>query len=408
MTITAHAGPLVVFPDSVNGANPELGPSLFTQGAGVLDPRPFYTYEPGQNFGAVTAGWGLTSDLVTLNAIPFTATANLIAANQHTTNGTPMTLASSTADGLGVGASILRADTGALVTGLLEIDPPVAQVTATIAAGSTTMTVSAVAAPGGHAYNLLSPGMVLSGTSIAANTIILGFGSGGGGLGTYILNQPPTAAIAGGTITAKGIGLSSIVGATGTTYYDPHRVPFGTAGTIQLWNPAALLSRVLVITADSASAATTTFTVRGYDTSYYAQTEQITVTPGSALSTNGVKAWKWIQSITPNATEGTHNFEVGTIDTVGFPIRSDNFQIGIPGPAFDVNIMFNNATIASATGYTAAVLTTPTATTGDVRGTYALQTSSNGTLRLVVSQSPKLGNFQSIAGLYGNTNYSDF
>lgn len=395
MSTSAFTGPLVAFGQATAGSpdyNPEMGPSLFADGFGILDPRTQFTYNPGQNFGSATRGWVGTNRIMTLNAIPFTATNNIIAAAAHTVSGTAMTLASASTDGLAVGVSIVRQDTGKTVTGLLEIDPPVAQCTATIAAGSTTMNVTALAAPGGHCYNTLAPGMVLSGTSVTTGTTIVGYGTGGGGVGTYIISAPPTAAISGGTITAKGFGTQNAI-------------PFGQQGTIQMWNPGYMLSRLLVITANNSSAATTTFTVNGFDCYGFPMTENITVTPGSALTTNGKKAFKYIQSVTPNATEATYTFAVGTIDTVGFPIRSDTYQVGQES---DVTIMFNNAVIASSTGYTAAVLTTATATTGDVRGTYALQTSSNGTLRLVVTQSPPIPNLGSTAGLYGVTQYSAF
>jgi hypothetical protein len=267
------------------------------------------------------------------------------------------------------------------------------------------MNVTAMTSPGGHCYNLLNVGMVISGTSVVTGTYITGFGTGGGGIGTYTVSQAPSAAISGGTITAKGIGLASQVIGGQTVYADPHRVPFGNAGTVQLWWPPAMLSRCLIITASNSSAATTTFTVEGYDIYGYAQTEQIVVTPGSAVSTTGLKAWKWIQSITPNATEATYNFEVGTADTVGFPLRSDTWQAAAE---YDVSIMFNNAAIAASTGYTAAVPTTATATTGDPRGTYALQTSSNGTLRLITTQSPKIASYGTIAGFLGVPNFADF
>ena len=68
--------------------------------------------------------------------------------------------------------------------------------------------------------------------------------------------------------------------------------------------------------------------------------------------------------------------------------------------------MMNNAIIAATTGYTAAVKTTATATTGDVRGTYALQTSSNSTLVFTASQSPLIANVNTSVGLYGVTQYT--
>ena len=71
--------------------------------------------------------------------------------------------------------------------------------------------------------------------------------------------------------------------------------------------------------------------------------------------------------------------------------------------------MWNNATIAASTGYLAAVLTTPTATTGDVRGTYALQSAaSNGTLRVMATQTPIAGNLNNAVGLFGQPHYANF
>ena len=73
----------------------------------------------------------------------------------------------------------------------------------------------------------------------------------------------------------------------------------------------------------------------------------------------------------------------------------------------DVSLEMNNAAITSATGYVAAVLTSPaTASTGDVRGTYAVQTPTDGTLLLGVSQSPLVANMGSTTGLFGVTQYT--
>ncbi|MGH3429969.1 MAG: hypothetical protein ACRDQZ_20770, partial [Mycobacteriales bacterium] len=371
MSISAWDGPAVIA--SGSDANPELGMSLFTQGFGILDPRPYYTYNRGQNFGSLTAGWLGTKRILGINAIPFTKTVNLIAALQHITNGTPLTLASANASGLGVGAAITRADTGVAVSGLLVIDPPVASVTASLVSGSNVLNVTA-STIGTTSLDRLRPGMVLTDSTTGGNiptgaTILAGPyqgqpGTGGGYTGTYFMSAAATATAASDTVTGIFTGW-------------PNTFALGAAGTINMFDPGCMLSRALIITASSASAATTTFTIQGFDVYGYAMVETITVTPGSAVSTNGKKAWKYIQSITPNATDATFNFEVGTTDIIGFPIRSDSFQAVFES---DVGLMANNAQIASATGYVAAVLTTPTATTGDVRGTYALQTASNGTL----------------------------
>ena len=396
MSITAHAGPLVVFQNPTANENPEMAPSLFVQGSGLLDPRPFFTYNPGQNFGALTAGWLGTNRIMTLNVIPASASATIIAAAAHTVNGTAMTLASSAATGLQVGRSVQRSDTGVVVTGLLELDPPSSSVTASISAGTTIMTVTALGT--GTAHNILSPGMVLSGTSVTTGTTLLPFGTNGtngsGTLGTYAISTAPSAGISGGTIT----GTASVSQAVNT-------VPFSTAGTINLWNPTALCSRTLLYTCNNASGATTTFTARGFDIYGYPMTESVTITPGSATTAAGTKAFKYIQSITPNATDATYTFSVGTNDVIGFPLLSQAFTVGT---AYDCELMMNNAVIAATTGYLAGVPTTATATTGDVRGTYALQTSSNSTLKFIVLQSPIIGQMASQYGQYGVPQFADF
>lgn len=401
MSITSLSGPVVAFPSPINNANPELGPSSFVQGTAILDPRPFYTYNPGQNFGSITAGWGATSRLTTINAIPMTLGAAIIAAAANTVNGTAMTLASTSVDGLAVGVSITRADTGIVVKNLLKLDPLVASVTANVPLGSNIMTVTAVNAAGGHCYNQLCLGMVLKDATNAGylptGTTVTGMASNGGGtggglLGTYTLSAAATTAISGDTITGLFTGAYSTI-------------PYGNAGTIQLWHPGDMSSRAVSITCSSASGAGGVFTVNGLDVFGYAMTEQITSAPGSNVLSKGKKAFKYILSVTPNFTDGTYTYSVGTQDVVGFPVRSDAYQVGAE---YDVSLMFNNAAIAASTGYLAAVLTPATATTGDVRGTYALQTASTGTLRLIATQSPLLSNLGSASGLYGVSQFTAF
>lgn len=406
MGTSAETGPLIVFGQASTGNdfNSEKAPSLFVSGTGVLDHRPYYGYDPGQAAGTQTMGWGATSRITTINAIPMTKSATIIAAAANTVNGTPMVLASTSVDGLAVGAAINRADTGAAVTGLLKIDPLVASVTASIPLGSNVMTVTAVNAAGGHCYNQLCIGMVLKdatnagylpvGTSIigmASNAGQLGM-TGGGLLGTYLLSAAATTAISGDTITGLFTGC-------------PAAVPYGQQSTVQFWNPADMSARTLLYTCNNASGAGGTFTANGFDVYGYAISETVTIAPGTALTIAGLKAFKFIQSIVPNFTDATYTYSVGTNDVVGLPLRSDAYQVGAE---YDVSLMYNNATIAASTGYLAAVLTTPTATTGDVRGTYALQTTSNGTLRLIATQTPINGNIETVIGLFGQPQFASF
>ncbi len=397
MPITAFSGPVVSGFDS-SGA--EAAPSVAYHGMALGDPRPFYDYSPGQNFGSLTGAWGATSRITTINAVPMTLSATLIAAAAHTVGGTAMTLASATADGIAVGVSIARSDTGALVKNLLKLDPLVASVTANLVLGSNIMTVTAVGAGGGHGYNQLCLGMVLKDATTAGNlptgVTITGWapngnGTGGGLLGTYTLSANALATATGDTVTGLFTGSASTI-------------PFGSAGTIQLFNPGDMISRAVSITSTT-SQVVQTFTVNSLDVYGYPLTELITTVGTAATTTLGKKAHKYILSVTPSVTDGTGSYSVGTQDVIGFPIRSDNWQAAAE---YDVSIMSNNAAIAANTGYLAAVLTTPTNATGDVRGTYALQTPSNGTLRLIATQTPLVANLGSAIGLFGQPQFVSF
>jgi hypothetical protein len=298
MSITANSGPYISFGQAPYADyNPEAGPSLFFSGAGLLDPRPFYTYEPGQDFGNVTAGFLGITRIMTINQVPSTLSATNIATSQTPVSGTAITLTAGT--GVTGGVTIVSASTGTNVSGLLALD-----------------------------------------------------------------------------------------GAAG-------RVSFGSAGTIQLWDPTKALSRNVRITTASGDSAV--YTVKGYDIYGYAMSEAITASGASTVS--GKKAFKYIASVTPVGTVGA-TVTVGTGDVYGFPIYSATYNIGADA---DVAISWNGAAITSTTGYTAGVTTTASTTTGDVRGTYAVQSASDATKRLIVTQSPALTNISSITGLFGVT-----
>jgi hypothetical protein len=323
-----------------------------------------------------------------------------------------MVLASTTTTGLAVGVSITRADTGVLVNNLLMLDPPVSSVTANITLGSNIMTVTAIGAPGGSCYDKLLVGMVLTDAStssnLPANVYILPFGTQGttgtGGVGTYALSANAAATATGDTVTGLWTPVAAPIAANGTTGWPT--TPVGSAGTIQIFNPQMMLARAVSITSTTSQVSGATFTVQGFDVFNYPMVEVITTSGTGATTTNGKKAFKYILSVTPNTTDASGSYSVGTLDIMGFPIRSDSFSGGVE---WDVWMAVNGTIISVSTGYLAAVLTTPTSSTGDVRGTYALQTPSTGTLRFVALFSPSIGNLNTGAtGLYGNANYANF
>lgn len=296
MPITALGGALVLYGTS---KGEETGPSLSGFGWGLADQRSGLTYQTGQAVGSVNACFAPFGGVMTLNIAPAAKSATAIAAAQHATSATPLTLVSSSGSGIVVDASVTNLVTGVVETGLLAI---------------------------GQAAS---------------------------------------------------------------------RVSFGSGGTIQGWDPTTLTARTLLITCSSASGTGGTFTVAGYDIYGAPMTEAIVSDPASSLTVSGLKAWKYISSITPNFTDGTYNYSVGTNDVFGLPLASNYFG--------DVSINYQSAVITASAGYLAGVETLATSSTGDVRGTYALQSASNGTNRLIVIQHPLLNNLGLPNGVAGSS-----
>lgn len=177
-------------------------------------------------------------------------------------------------------------------------------------------------------------------------------------------------------------------------------IAFGPRGTISIWDPTKAISRNVTISSNG-NDTSGTFVVRGYDLYGYPLTETLTGangTSGTASVASGQKAFKYIASVTPAGTLNSTGATVGVGDVIGLPLRADRWT--------ELTAYLGNTSITVGTGFTAAVTTTATATSGDVRGTYGLQSSSNGVLRLVVRQASQAANMTSTVGMLGVTNYS--
>lgn len=209
-------------------------------------------------------------------------------------------------------------------------------------------------------------------------------GSSGSGItvGTSVQNR-----VTGAIVT----GLLAIDGAPGT-------VTFATTAlgsqVVQAYDPTKAIARNVRINSIGVDTSAT-FTVRGFDIYGNPMTETITGASGAAAS--GKKAFKFVQSITPAGTLSGSNVSAGTGDIYGFPMRADSY--------FYQQIVWNAALIASTTGFTAAVTTAATATSGDVRGTYAVQSASDATKRLIVFQILPVANIGSVSGVTGVTQF---
>jgi hypothetical protein len=185
----------------------------------------------------------------------------------------------------------------------------------------------------------------------------------GASTGITVLANPLTILPTGNVVPAGCLVIDGV----------PTWVGSGQSGAFSFFNPANGLSRALVV-----AGASSNVTIHGYDIYGTPMTQTL-------AAASGTKAFKFIQRIVGNAVaSGT---TVGTLDVVGLPLYASSFsELKInygdpPGPAL----------ITAGTGFTAGVTTAASATSGDTRGTYALQTSSDGTLKLTVHQTIDFG-----------------
>ena len=204
--------------------------------------------------------------------------------------------------------------------------------------------------------------------------------------------------------SANGITVLSSANAVASAYPSGNPIPAGSCvidglpnyfsvgldGFTQIWQPSTLIQRALQITSvgnDSSGY----FIVSGCDYAGYPVTQKITGANAGVATT--LKTFKAIFSIVPGGTLSGSNVSVGQSDVYGFPMLAPLWE--------HVQIFFNGALITANTGFTAPDATSPaTQLTGDTRGTYALQTASNNTRRLVMRVTPSIA---AIAGTSLNT-----
>lgn len=220
--------------------------------------------------------------------------------------------------------------------------------------------------------------------------------------------SPGAGAIALVTSTAAGITVlaaaqtvwaSGNVIPSGTLAIDlaPGLVAFGAAqissgfSKVSFYDPTLSIARNIRITSGGNDTGIT-FTVSGYDLYGYPQTETITGVSGGVAS--GKKAFKFVTGVVQSGAVAS-TMSVGTGDVFGFPMLSSFWG--------DTEVIWNNAEITANTGYLAADVTSPaTATTGDVRGTYNVQSASDGTKRLMMFVYPSINNIAlNSPGLFG-------
>lgn len=215
------------------------------------------------------------------------------------------------------------------------------------AASTTNLAAAQVAASG-------TPFTLATGTGITAlSSAFLAFGS---------FNTIPV-----GAHVIDGVPTYTVFGSTSQS-------AFKTG----FYNASGMFARAVSVTA-AAGATGGTVTISGADVYGYPMTQTVTAVAGTTVNT--LKAFKFIYSVTPSFTDGTHNYSVGTADVFGLPMFCDQ--------AGDIVATWGGTTQTQATfTFVAGVTTSPsTAALGDVRGTWApVSSASDGTKRLDLFQ----------------------
>jgi len=166
--------------------------------------------------------------------------------------------------------------------------------------------------------------------------------------------------------TYTGGGNATLAAGTGTTQVVRQD---GTV-VIQLDCP-----RAVSITIGAGTITDRAVTVTGWDIYGQAMSEVIQTGTTQSTTVNGKKAFFQVASVNvANTVGGT--LAVGTADIFGCPVRVTN--LGYVG-----TLGWNNALARAAGTFTTADSTTPSTTTGDVRGTYAPANAADGAKRLV-------------------------
>lgn len=354
---------------STTGLNKEAGPSAFYQGTTLPDPR--FAYAPGTTGMGAFRAIPIENPIRVIDQVPATYGTARVASLQYPTASTAMTLATANATGytrlLGL-QPFGAASSGVVTVSGLDAGRTQGDITTALKAVTNSNTV---------------------GLAVGQPIWIAGAGVGGAPHYTTIAAISSETAFtvndaAVTTVTNAAIGFANDLGTAADT--------FGVYGGARVLNPGCAIARGVSITATATTSASGTFTVSGYDIFGVPMTEAISCTWAKGVTTYGSKAFKYIKSVTPNITSTTVKYSVGTSDLFGFGVRADKWE--------DVQVKIGATGQLTSAGFTAAVTTTATPTTGDTRGTYQVGTigpattayatggPSDGSLRVVAIVTP--------------------
>lgn len=357
-------GSMTQYPAAYGSAVPDYnldaGASMFYKSYAIPDVRFPFPKDNMQGFRAVFPGHLSSPNVILVDAIPAAAGSANIAAAQATTAATAMTLVTAGAAGIAPGVPIFPyggSNAASLAaTSVLALDFGFTTVSTTSASKNVTVSDSTKFISG-------MPLVIANVGNAAGTTALLTFVTSITSATVIVIND---AALATNATAACGTGNMWGPNEVGAPPGLPTAAqPYMETGPMRVLDPTQALCRGVGVLGSSSSSAMT-FTVAGYDIYGQAMTETITHV-GGAVTIWGKKAFKYIASVTPSATD-SHTWQVQTSDVFGINLRADEFEI--------MNSWWAAVGLTAVTGFVAAVTTTPTATTGDVRGT--LQASAIG------------------------------
>ena len=353
MAINITTGPSIVSGSTnpVQNSEPDQGPSLTFQGAGLIDPR--YVANIGAAPGTKIFGMYSNSYVVSTDATPVILSTTRLSAAVAPAAGVAIALVTAQAAGVSPAMPVLPFNASAVSTNLVSgISLDFGFTVANSSVGTKTLTIPA------GAWRYFYAGQRI---------VVAGAGASGGNLFTTV------AAAAVPNVTTITIADNALTSTNGCQVGSNHPTlncawPFLIAGAISLFDPTQGIARAVTLTANAAATTNPTL-VRGYDVYGQPMSELITAVAASTVS--GKKAFKVITSVTPTITDAGHTISVGTSDVYGINFRADYWEY--------MDIFFAGAFVSVSTGWVVSDAT-PVATnaTGDVRGTYLLQSASNG------------------------------
>ncbi len=244
-------------------------------------------------------------------------------------------------------------------------------------AGQDNVVVLDYTPPASSTTNIAAGAHVVSGTAMA---LVSTSGAGVTVTSSALTAMPSMNVVPSGTL-AMGVQMGYLFLGTRdiTAFYDPTKA----------WACAVSITGV---SAGSGGA----FTVRGADVYGFPVSETITVAAG-VNTVNGKKAFKWVYSVTPGFTD-PNNYSVGTTLITGLNLAADS--AGYTGEWLSGTGITANQTIV------AAVTTSATAITGDVRGTTIL-TAAAYVLTVKVSAARLTNTTLLSIGLFGVAQFTN-